>query len=81
MAFAGIRDCAQFLTVKAMAASGGSENVTGLKFKRSTLRKPLPTYHCIWCELTDYSFLTLSVHGCVCSSLRWQEASTKRHSI
>ena len=64
-----------------MAASGGNENAAGLKFKSSTLRKPLPTYHCIWCELIDYSCLTLSVHGYVCSSLRWQEAGTKRHSV
>lgn len=56
MAFVGIRDCAQFLTVKAMAASGGSENAIGLKFKSSTLPKPLPTYHFIWCELIDYSY-------------------------
>lgn len=81
MAFVGIRDCAQFLAVKAMAASRGSENATGLKFESSTLRKPLPTYHCIWCKLIDYSYLTLSVRGYVCSSLRWQEASTKRHRV
>ena len=45
MAFVGIRGCEQFLIVKAMAASGGSENATGLKFKSSNLTKPLPTYH------------------------------------
>lgn len=65
MAFVGIRDCAQFLTVKAMAASGGSENATGLKFESSILRKPLPTYHCIWCELIDYSYLKQALNDTV----------------
>lgn len=65
MAFVGIRDCAQFLTVKAMAASGGSENATSLKFESSTLRKPLPTYHCIWCELIDYSYLKQALNDTV----------------
>ena len=65
MAFVGIRDCAQFLAVKAMAASRGSENATGLKFESSTLRKPLPTYHCIWCELIDYSYLKQALNDTV----------------
>lgn len=65
MAFVGIRDFAQFLTVKAMAASGGSENATSLKFESSTLRKPLPTYHCIWCELIDYSYLKQALNDTV----------------
>ena len=65
MAFVGIRDCAQFLTVKAMAASGGSENATSWKFESSTLRKPLPTYHCIWCELIDYSYLKQALNDTV----------------
>lgn len=65
MAFVGIRDCAQFLAVKAMAASRDSENATGLKFESSTLRKPLPTYHCIWCELIDYSYLKQALNDTV----------------